>query len=712
MSKTNQSPGGQIPAGDKPDSLLALAAALEKLDLAQADRLIDLWEVLLELLEADTAGAERPPAARRMLEDASERIETVVLGAAADAAGAIAASARLLRACTETSGAALIPFSDDAADLAGAAQEAPAPQAEPASLCGSTLPPLSTDSRRQPVFVASNPELLSEFAHESQGNLDDAELALLNLESDPANSALIDTIFRAFHTIKGVAAFLELDPIRDLAHSAESLLSRVREGEIQCTGGYATFALRAVDGLRSLITALETGGSADAKFAIPAEYDQLIATLDAPESYGINAAAIQPEAAAAETAELQVEPFRAAKTAEVFTRIRTDRLDRLLDTVGELVIAQSMLAEDEGLGAGDQLESRKVNHAGKIVRELQDLSLLLRMVPLKATFQRMERVIRDMAHKCGKRVKLVSSGEDTEIDRNMVDVLAEPLVHMVRNACDHGLEPPEERLIAGKTEIGTVYLSAFHQGGYVVVELRDDGRGLDRDKILARAQSTGLVPKDSRPSDEEIYTLIFAPGFSTATHITNVSGRGVGMDVVQQGLHQLKGRIFIRSTPGDGTTFAIHVPLTLAITDGMLVRVGAERYIIPTVSISLSFRPENAAISTVSGRGELVVLRARPIPMLRLHRLFDIEGAIENPSEGLLVVIGDAGDRTALLVDELLGQYQVVTKSLGLAVDPVPGVSGGAILCDGRVGLILDPSALTSMATGSDRDLCTRGETA
>jgi len=277
-------------------------------------------------------------------------------------------------------------------------------------------------------------------------------------------------------------------------------------------------------------------------------------------------------------------------------------------------------------------------------------------------------------------------------------VIAEPLIHMVRNAADHGIESTSKRLAHGKPEVGTVRIAAYHSGGNVVIDLSDDGGGLDRDRILAKATQKGLIEPNKSLTDGEIYQLIFLPGFSTTDNVTDISGRGVGMDVVRRNIEQLKGRIDITSERGRGTTFSIRLPLTLAITDGMIVRVGTERYIIPTVNIGLNFRPEASQVSTVVGRGEVILLRGELIPLFRLHRLFDVKQAVEDPTRGLVVVLRDGVSSCGLLVDELLGQQQVVAKSLGAGIGKVPAVSGGAILGDGRVGLILDPGSLVALA--------------
>jgi two-component system chemotaxis sensor kinase CheA len=387
--------------------------------------------------------------------------------------------------------------------------------------------------------------------------------------------------------------------------------------------------------------------------------------------------------------------------ADATIRVATDRLDSLIDMVGELVIAQSMVAGDPGV-AGGALPglARRVAHSGKIVRELQDLTMSLRMVPLKGTFQKMARLVRDLAKKSGKSVQFVTDGEDTEIDRNMVEALGDPLVHMMRNSVDHGIETAAARRQCGKTQTGTVTLKAYHAAGNVVIELSDDGKGLDRQKILAKAVERGLIDAAHEPSESETFALIFQPGFSTAEKITDVSGRGVGMDVVKRGIESLRGRIDIASAQGQGSTFTLRLPLTMAITDAMILRVGRQRYLLPIACIEHSFRPAEQAISTVAGRGQMVCLRGQLLPVFRLYELFAVAGAQQNPTDGLLIVIEGHGKRCALMVDELLGQQQVVVKPLGKGLGHVNGVAGGAILGDGHVALILDPTGIIQIAHG------------
>jgi two-component system chemotaxis sensor kinase CheA len=610
----------------------------------------------------------------------------------------------------------------------------PAAPAVPESSFKATLQSTAEEPHASELLpVDTDPDLLKEFIAESRELLEKSEAALLALESNPDDAESVNTVFRAFHTVKGTSGFLGLKSISELAHLAESLLSRIRNKEIHLMGGYADLALRSLDMLKKVVASVE-GALRGAPLTVPEGYADLQAVLADPEAAGISEELTRELSVDNEDAESQFESEKEGETAkqvatlnipaaspvnsnesksapkkqvvaqkdgefEASIRVNTVRLDKLIDMVGELVIAQSMVAQDGHLieeSCHDLL--RKVTQAGKIVRELQDLSMSMRMVPLRGAFQKMQRVARDLARKSGKSVELVTDDGETEIDRHMVDILNDVLVHMVRNAIDHGIEAPDEREGSGKSRMGTVRLRAFHSGGTVVVEIRDDGRGLNREKILRKAIASGLVDPDKAFSDNEVFNMIFAPGLSTSEQVTDVSGRGVGMDVVRQGVEALHGRIDINSAPGVGSTFTVRLPLTLAITDGMLVRVGSERYIIPTISIHLCFRPTPDSISTISGSGELVMLRGELMPLFRLHRLFGVDSAIEDPVQGLLVVVGDEDRRCALLVDELLGQQQVVAKSLTKAVGKIPGVSGGAILGDGQVGLILDTGEVAAQA--------------
>jgi two-component system chemotaxis sensor kinase CheA len=462
------------------------------------------------------------------------------------------------------------------------------------------------------VSAGVDDELVGEFITECRKHIAKAETALLTLEMNPAELEAINTVFRAFHTIKGTSAFLGCTLVTDLVHHAESLLSRMRDQTISCTGGYADLALRSVDMLKDLIQTLQNTLGGD-PVAPPRGFSELMQILKDPDAAGVSAADVSTvtplrlgdilvaqgkvsredveEAVASQGQEplgialtragsvtlsdvgqaLRMQRLMASGEAAVesLVRVRVDRLDRLIDLVGQLAIAHAKVSQDAVVGHGAHHAFRKkITRMGKIVHELQDLSISMRMVPLKATFQNMVRAVHDVAQKSGKQVHFVTQGEETEIDRHMVEVVAELLVHMVRNAIDHGLEPPDVRKQLGKQGVGTVLLAAYHANGQVVIVLQDDGKGLQRRMIVDKAMADGLIVTDAGMSDKEVFHLIFAPGFSTATRLTDISGRGVGMDVVRRGLATLKGRIDITSEAGHGTTFTLYLPLTLGISDG------------------------------------------------------------------------------------------------------------------------------------------------
>jgi two-component system chemotaxis sensor kinase CheA len=333
----------------------------------------------------------------------------------------------------------------------------------------------------------------------------------------------------------------------------------------------------------------------------------------------------------------------------------------------------------------------------RLSSDLQRNAMSMRMVPVRQTFQKMARLVRDLSKKSGKPIDLVLDGEDTELDRKVVEDINDPLMHMVRNSVDHGIESPDGRAAAGKSPAGRLSLSAYHQGATIVIAIADDGGGLRPERILAKAIEKGLVSPTQVLSPSEIHQLIFRPGFSTAEKITEVSGRGVGMDVVRRNIEALRGRIEIQSEPGQGTKFLIKLPLTLAIVEGLLLRVGRERFVMPTFAIRESLRPAASRVHSIKGHPRMVQVRDTLLPLIYLSEIFDIPDAETDPCNATVVVIEDDGRHVALMVDQLLGKQEVVVKSLGPAFSEVRGVSGGAILGDGRVGLILDAGGVVAM---------------
>jgi len=388
-------------------------------------------------------------------------------------------------------------------------------------------------------------------------------------------------------------------------------------------------------------------------------------------------------------------------------RVSTQKIDALINMAGELVITQAMLAqlgeklEDTGLQEIEHLRDG-LAQLERNSRELQDAVMSIRMLPISFAFSRFPRMIRDLTTKMDKKVRLVTTGEQTELDKTVMEKIGDPLVHLVRNSFDHGIEMPEDRRKAGKDEVGTIELNAYHQGGNIVIEVVDDGKGLDKDVIIAKAREKGLLGVDEQIAEDKALELIFEPGFSTAAQVSDLSGRGVGMDVVRRNIRDLGGHIELESTPGEGTRFTIRLPLTLAILDGQLVTVGGETFIIPLISIVESLQIQPGQMKTVAGHNELYHLRDEYIPVVKLHELFDINRSSSAVEEhDLLVVVEGDGEKIALQVDDLQGQQQAFIKSLETNFKPVTGISGATILGDGTVSLILDAGAIVRMASSS-----------
>jgi two-component system chemotaxis sensor kinase CheA len=361
-----------------------------------------------------------------------------------------------------------------------------------------------------------------------------------------------------------------------------------------------------------------------------------------------------------------------------------------------MVISQSLVSQKlNDLAEKDPQFARNIAQLSRITKELQRVGMSLRMVPVRGAFQKMARVVRDLARKENKRVQLVTEGEDTELDRGVVEVLNDPLLHMIRNSVDHGIESEEVRAQSGKPAVGTIHLRACHQGGNIVIEIQDDGAGLDRDRILAKAIERGLTTPGAELADTEIFGFIFAPGFSTADKVTDISGRGVGLDVVRRNIERLRGCVDTWSAAGQGSRFKITLPLTLAIIDGLVVRVGEERYIIPTLSVRESFRARAEAITRVQNRAEVVNVRGRLIPLLRLYEHFGLKPSSTDATRGIVIVAQSGANLRCLLVDSLENKQEVVIKNLNdIMVNKNRSLAGAAILGDGRVGLILDVNAL------------------
>ena len=602
------------------------------------------------------------------------------------------------------------------------ADSGPAPSKSPA-------PQPVADEPAIRLNLADDSELLREFHGESQELLQNIEQGVLVLEENPADADTINSIFRAFHTFKGGAGLLQLDALRDLAHDLESLLEAARRSELSITSEIIDLILAGGDALKQFtreIGAQLQGVNPGDPIVVPTRHLRqrvraALAGEPPPATPAAKPSPPPPKEHKLPTAETVAHPLSApvaepapppsatgkipvkagsessakAESAAGFVKLDTRKLDSLVDLAGELVIAQSMVIQDPDV---QRLSSRHLARAlrqlGRITTDLQRTAMSLRMVPISGTFRKMTRLVRDLATQQHKQVQLVLEGEETELDRNIVEELSDPLVHMIRNSVDHGIELPADRVSRGKPALGTIRLSASHQRGGIVIAIRDDGKGLDRDRIVAKARERGLIKPDATLTEAETFALIFAPGFSTAEQVTDVSGRGVGMDVVRRNIEKLRGKVEIQSVAGQGTTFTIVLPLTLAIIDGMLVGVGDDRYIIPTLSVRESFRPRPGMVTTVHERGEVVSVRGRLTPLLRLGQHLGTPCRAVDPTEGIIVVVESGDAARGLLVDELIGKQEVVIKNLGETFRKQDLLAGAAILGDGRVGLILDVDTL------------------
>lgn len=596
-----------------------------------------------------------------------------------------------------------------------------------------------------------DPEMLTGFVTESQEHLTAIEEQILALERDPSQMPAVHAVFRAFHTIKGLAGFLGLKSVQSVAHEVETLLDHARNSRVRISVEIVDLVLESSEYLqgevnrihatlngaapgkaknnRSLLRTIANvtqralaGGSApvapevksDVAPVVDVPYPQA-ADVAVPTKMAEPAPSLAeepvsvPAEAVAVKEDVQAEPAAkaVAKNEPISASIRIDttKLDQLMDMVGEMVIAQSILSNNPCVA--NNRDARLVGDLAQLARitgEVQRRAMNIRMMPIGPLFQKNAKLVRDLSRRHGKQVDLIISGEGTELDKTIAEELSDPLLHMIRNALDHGIETPQERIAAGKSATATLRLSAEHESGKIVVSISDDGRGLDPAKIFRKAVERGLVSEDAQMSDEDIFQLIFAPGFSTAEKITDISGRGVGMDVVRKHVETLRGHIQIESELGKGTTFYIHLPLTLAIIEGLVIVVGDHRYIIPVFSVREMLRPTGEMLVRVQGTEEMILMRGNLYPLVRLHRRFGIRAASEDICEGLVVVCEGAGRQFCLHVDDLVGRQEIVIKSLGESFSNQSGLTGCAILGDGRIGLILDVVQIFRMPNASGEE--------
>ncbi len=495
------------------------------------------------------------------------------------------------------------------------------------------------------------------------------------------------------------------------------VLSRLKESEVNLLEdelkNLATLS-DVVKGADSLSATLEGGVSEDDLVAVLCfviEPDQIsfadapapAATISetapaapAPEAQPVAAAPVAPREQPAARQERAEKPARASESTSI--RVAVEKVDQLINLVGELVITQSMLAqrsnELDPVNHGDLITS--MGQLQRNARDLQESVMSIRMMPMEYVFSRFPRLVRDLASKLNKQIELTLLGSSTELDKSLIERIIDPLTHLVRNSLDHGIELPENRVAAGKSPVGNLTLSAEHQGGNICIEVIDDGAGLNRERILAKAVSQGMAVNENM-TDEEVGMLIFAPGFSTAEQVTDVSGRGVGMDVVKRNIQEMGGHVEIQSKQGAGTTIRILLPLTLAILDGMSVKVADEVFILPLNAVMESLQPREEDLHPLAGGERVLEVRGEYLPLVELWKVFDVDGAKTEATTGIVVILQSAGRRYALLVDQLIGQHQVVVKNLESNYRKVPGISAATILGDGSVALIVDVSALQGL---------------
>ncbi len=578
-------------------------------------------------------------------------------------------------------------------------------------------------------------EILREFFLESWEIMEELDQDLVTLEENPDDKELLNKIFRAAHTLKGSSSFLGFEQISRVTHRVEDIFNKLRRDEMALTPEAMDVVLEATDRVRKLLEAAQNG---TAPPAVDDVLGALAETLEGgrPRRLGeilvedegvppeaveealkdkppdrplgevlVEKAVVSPDVVQRSLAKQKEPPRPRPSRAEQTIRVDVDRLDALMNLVGELVLAKNRLARlrgemEERLGGEPLVEDLTETSAqiDLVASDLQIAVMKTRLVPIGKVFRKYPRMVRDLSRSLGKEIRLEIEGENTELDKSVVETIGDPLVHLIRNAADHGIETPQERVRAGKRREGTVRLAACHEGNHIVVTVEDDGRGMDPERLKAKAVEKGILsPQEAAAmSPREAYNLIFAPGFSTAEQITNVSGRGVGMDVVRTNIQQLNGLIEIDSTPGQGTRVEVRIPLTLAIIQALLVRCGSEVYAIPLVSVVETVRVEPGQIQSLDGF-PVLRLREQVVPLIRLEGLLRVPGR-EPPEREYVVVLGLAEKRVGVVVDGLLGEEEVVIKSLGGYLSDTPAIAGATIRGDGRVTLILDVTQVLELA--------------
>lgn len=567
-------------------------------------------------------------------------------------------------------------------------------------------------------------EIKEEFLNEAASLLEDAEQAFLQLE-DQGSLDTISLILRLAHNLKGSSRAVGFDQVGEFTHQWETLLLKVKEGEIPLRPAVVNLLFNCLDHVRAMIQQLRAdfGAQVDSSAllevvarAIRGEDIEPATTLAPSDSASLavskplesltlddllaEAAAVKPPPSPVfrEPPKMAAVPRSQTAIGADSVRVSLSKLERLIDYVGEMVILQSVLREQAGDSMSD-LVQKTIIQLSKVSKDIQDLSMSLRMLPIRPTFQKMQRIVRDTSAALGKEVILQTAGGDTEVDKSVLEGLSDPLVHLIRNCVDHGIESAEERILRGKPAAGQLWLRAQQYAGKMLIEVSDDGGGIDVEKVRGKAVERGLVDPSENLSDEKLLQCIFLPGFSTRDEVTDLSGRGVGMDVVRTNIEAMGGEILVTSRAGEGTTFRILLPLSLAIIESTVVRLGSNRFVIPSFHLSESVKLDAHNCRTTA-LGEMLLLREENLPILRLGRLF---GLRESAQDNIALIVRSGEVPFALVVDDIVGQYQIVSKPLVPELRCLAGVGGSTILGDGRPALILEVDQFASLFKNSGR---------
>ncbi len=592
------------------------------------------------------------------------------------------------------------------------------------------------------ALLCEDQELLEGFLTETAELLEKLDDDLVALEKMPEEMHLLNGIFRSIHTVKGASSFLGFDLLVKITHKTEDVLNRLRKDELKVTPEIMDVILEAVDHIKLLVNDIRNGEIVERELdeiinklipyisdtfrestVLPMETTRAadssgngthppVETGEAPESPSpaqeprTAEPVASPEPSAPKPAPAKTAPPRGEELSDNTTvRIDVKRLDDLMNQVGEIVLERNRVLQmnidyqsRENIVTFGEEFSKLAKRIDFVTSELQMQVLKIRMIPVEKVFKKFPRIVRNLSRDLGKEVNLEIIGEETELDRSVVDEIGDPLIHLIRNALDHGVESPEERVAAGKPRSGNVVLSATHEGNNIIISIRDDGKGIDPDKLAKKALDKGLVTEEQLAgmSGKEILDLVFLPGFSTKEKATDVSGRGVGMDVVKTNIRKLNGIIEIRSEVGKGSEFILKLPLTLAIIQSLLVDVENEVYSIPLAAVLETLKVETSSFHQVGGQ-EVLKLRDSVLPLLRLQKLFGVKESESSVEQSYVVIIGVAEKRIGLIVSRLLGQQEVAIKSLGKYLAKAPGIAGSTIMGDGRVALIVDPAGIIDM---------------